>query len=325
VEQLAADGHHVRILDVEPPARRHARVDFVQGSITDPKMVKEAMAGVHHLYHTAAIPHLWLPDPMMFHETNVVGTRIVFDEAGKAGVDRIIHTSSATVLIDKLIGSSLTRVNESRQTSERDLFGPYARSKWNAEKVALSYADKLPVVIVLPTLPLGPGDRHFTPPSRMLRDFVDGKNFAYANCILNIIDVRNVALGHRLACAHGRPGQRYILNGHSIPMVAFLECLERVTDRPMPKWRVNCSMALVASAAMELWSGLVSGRPPIAPLAGLRTGLRPVVFDSNLAETELCLPVTPLEETLKDAVSWLASAGHLAGESQNVALAFDDR
>lgn len=325
VQQLLADGHDVRILDVEPPARSYMGVDFIQGSITDADMVREAMQGVHHLYHTAAIPHLWLPDPRMFHETNVVGTSIVFEAAVRAHVERVVHTSSATVLIDKSSERRQTVVSENHQTRESDLIGPYARSKWNAENVALSYADRLPVVIVMPTLPLGPGDRHFTPPSRMLRDFINGKNVAYADCILNIIDVRDVALGHSLACLHGRSGQRYLLNSHSVPMAVFLECLERLTDHPMPKWRVPCSLALVASACMELWSNLVTGRSPIAPLAGLRAGLRPIVFESRRAQVELGLPTTPLDDTLKDAVAWLAGNGHLSDQRFPAEFAFDDR
>ena len=325
VRQLLADGQKVRILDIEPPARRFMDVDYIQGSITDTNVVREAMCGVCHLYHTAAIPHLWLPDPTMFHETNVVGTRIVFDEAVRANVKRAVHTSSATVLINKSLDRRQRLVSETHQTQESDLIGHYARSKWNAENMALSYADKLSVIIVMPTLPLGPGDRHFTPPSHMLRDFVNGKNVAYADCILNIIDVRDVALGHSLACLRGHSGQRYLLNSHSLPMAVFLECLERLTDLPMPKWRVPCCLALVASACMEVWSNLITGRSPIAPLAGLRAGLQPIIFDSRRARVELGLPAMPLDDTLKDAVAWLASNGHLSGHRFPAELAFDDR
>ena len=122
-------------------------------------------------------------------------------------------------------------LDETYQTDERGLVGPYARSKWQAEKVARDFMDKLPIVIVLPTLPLGPGDRRLTPPSRMLLDFSSGRIEAYIDCILNIIDVRDAAAGHRLACVRGRSGRRYILNGHSLSMVSFLSCLE-TPDQP---------------------------------------------------------------------------------------------
>jgi dihydroflavonol-4-reductase len=325
VDQLVLAGAKVRILDIEAPARRQTNVEFIRGSVTDSASVRQAMRGVRHLYHTAAIPHLWIPDPAMYHETNVVGTRIVFDEALRAGVERIVHTSSATVLLDRRTGRAATTVDEAHMVEERALIGAYARSKWQAERVALGYADKLALVVVLPTLPLGPGDRHLTPPSRMLLDFIGARSIAYVDCILNIIDVRDVARGHLLACVRGRPGQRYILNRHSLAMADFLDCLEALTGRRMPGWKIPGRAALVLGAALELWSNLVSGRPPIAPLAGVRASLCPIVFDGRLAHEELGLPATRLEETLKDAVAWLAGTGHPSSDGGDPAYAFGER
>lgn len=325
VDRLISSGEHVRILDIEPPMKRQAKVDYVRGSVTDPEAVRAAMAGVRHVYHTAAIPHLWIADPRMFQETNVMGTRIVFEEALKANVEKVIHTSSATVLVDSNDRRQAITLNESQRTSEQQVIGHYARSKWRSEQIALGYADKLPVVVVLPTLPLGPGDHHFTPPSRMLLDFVTGKSLAYADCTLNIIDVRDVAAGHLLACERGIPGQRYILNRHSLPMARFLKYLEEVTHLNMPRWEIPGGMALLVSAVLEAWSSLLSGRAPIAPLAGVRTGLKPIKFDGRLAEVELGLPATSLSDTLKDAVAWFADAGHLDDAKLSPTLAFGDR
>jgi dihydroflavonol-4-reductase len=324
VDQLVDAGEQVRILDIEPPAKHKSRVTFVQGSVTDRNAVRMAMEGVRHVYHTAAIPHLWIADPNLFHETNVVGTQIVFEQALAAEAEKVVHTSSALVLIDSADRRSTITLNEQQQTSEHSLIGHYARSKWHAEAVARRFADKLPVVVVMPTLPLGPGDHHFTPPSRMLLDFVNGKNLAYADCILNIMDVRDVAAGHRLACVKGRPGQRYILNRHSLPMASFLQCLQQVTERAMPTWRVPGGMALVVSAMLELWSGVVSRKPPVAPLAGVRAGLRSIMFDGGLAHSELGLPTRPLSDTLRDAVKWLASAGHLDDDLLSTGFAFGE-
>lgn len=325
VDQLVLAGSKVRILDIEPPQRLHADVDYVQGSVTDPETVRQAMEGVRHVFHTAAIPHLWIPDPAMYEQTNVIGTRIVFDEALKAGVERAVHTSSATVLIDRRSGGQPRTVDESCRTEEPALIGPYARSKWRAEQVALGYADRMQVVAVLPTLPLGPGDHHLTPPSRMLLDFITCRTPAYVDCILNIIDVRDVAVGHLLASARGRSGQRYILTRHCLPMLSFLERLARITQRPMPRLKVPHPVALAASASFELWSSFVSGRSPIAPLAGVRSGLQPITFDGGLAAEILGLPGTALDETIKDAVAWLADAGFLSGERQNPAFAYGER
>lgn len=324
VDQLLAKGDRVRILDIEPPSARRAGVSFIQGSVTDRHVVEEAVSGVRHIYHTAAIPYLWAPDPVAFHEINVVGTEIVIKAALRGGVERVVHTSSATVLTSRHAHHGSAILDETRHTREQDLFGHYARSKWRAETLVLSYRDRLSVVVVMPTLPLGPGDRHLTPPTRMLLDFVNGRNPVFADCLLNIIDVRDVAAGHLFACERGRSGQRYILNQHGVAMAAFLQHLEEITGHTMPRWRIPKLAALVASAAAEAWSDLVTKQAPRAPLAGTRMSLLPLAFDSQLARTELGLPATPLVETLSDAVAWLAEAGHLSGTIEKPALAFGD-
>jgi len=325
--QLAAQGHRVRNLDIEPPAKKQAdAVEYIKGSVTDARVVKEAMDGVDHLYHTAAIPHLWIADNALYHETNVVGTRIVLDAAVKADVKRAVHTSSATVLIDQESNRLEQRiVDERHQTREAALFGHYARSKWRAEQLALGYADKLPVVAVLPTLPLGPGDHHLTPPSRMLLEFVNGTHPAYVDCILNIIDVRDAASGHCLAGKHGKSGQRYILNRHSLPMATFLDHVGRLTNRRMPRWKVPGNLALAVSAISDVWVNRVGGGPPLAPLAGVRMSRQPIIFDADRADSELGLPATPLDKTLKDAMACFADRACLARPRGSADLAFDNR
>lgn len=146
VDQLLARGDHVRILDVEPPSAKRADVSFIKGSVTDRHVVEEAVSGVRHIYHTAAIPYLWAPDPAIFHEVNVVGTEIVIEAALKGGVERVVHTSSATVLTSRHADHGLAILDETRHTREQDLFGHYARSKWRAETLALSYGDRLPLL-----------------------------------------------------------------------------------------------------------------------------------------------------------------------------------
>jgi dihydroflavonol-4-reductase len=322
VDQLVANGDTVRILDLEPPRKRLARTTFIQGSITDHMVLNEALGGVDHVYNLAAIPHLWIPNSEMYREVNVVGTRRVFEAALKAGVQRVVHTSSSTVLMGGIRGQEVVTLDEAHQTMKEDLVGHYARSKWEAERVALSFADKMSVVVVIPTLPIGPGDRHLTPPTRMLLDFVNGRNRAFVDSILNIIDVRDVAAGHRLAAARGRSGERYILNHHSLEMRAFLRELETITGRAMPRWRVPISIAVLFSAIFEAWSDLISGRTPIAPLAGTRMSMQPIVFDGRRAAEELGLPATPLFNTLRDAIIWLASSDLIKDEINLSTFAF---
>ncbi len=325
VAQLHARGEAVRIVDLVAPPTVQPGVDFIQGGITDPGLMRRALEGAETVYHAAAVPHLWAPDPSIYQHVNVDGSRIVFEEALRAKVRKVIHTSSATVLTAARPGRRPLVVDEHFETSEDDLFGHYAKSKWRAEAQARRFADRLPIVTVMPTMPLGPGDRHRTPPTRMLQDLLNGDVPAYLDCYLNIVDVRAVAAGHTLAAARGAPGRRYLLNQHSLDMKRFLQHLAIVTGCPMPTLRVPSSLALVASAVDEIWSTHVTGRAPRAPLAGTRMAVRLIEFSARRARTELGFPETPLLQTLTDAVEWLAEGGHVRAADIKTPLAFSGR
>ncbi len=325
VDQLLAKGETVRIFDVETPPVIRAGVTFVRGSVTDRALVERVIDGARHVYHTAAIPQLWAPDPAVYQQINVDGTKIVLEAAVKAGVERVVHTSSSAVLTGRHIGPGHTVVDETLQTYEHHLFGHYARSKWRAESVASSFSDRLSIVIVMPTLPFGPGDRRLTPPTRMLVDFINGRTPAYMDCLLNIIDVRDVAAGHILACERGRCGQRYILNQHTVDMASFLQQLRELTGRTMPHWRLPPKAALFASMIDEAWSTLVTKRIPRAPIAGTCMGGRPVEFSNRLAQTQLGCPSTPLLQTLIDAVSWLSERDRITVSHEKPSLVFSGR
>ena len=103
------------------------------------------------------------------------------------------------------------------------MIGPYCRSKLKGEQEAFRLADAgAPVIVVCPTLPIGPGDHHLTPPSRMTLAFCQGKLPAYLDCEFNMIDVRDIATGMRAAMQVGRPGVRYLLGGANLRLIEWL-------------------------------------------------------------------------------------------------------
>ncbi len=325
VAQLRARGEMVRIVDLVAPPSIQAGVTFIRGSVTDPALVRRAMEDARIVYHSAAVPHLWSPDPAIYQEVNVDGSRVVFEAALGAGIEKVVHTSSSTVLMDRNASHHPALIDESYQTAEGDLAGHYAKSKWRAEALARAFADRLPIVTVMPTLPFGPGDRHVTPPTRMLRDFINGEMPAYIDCLLNIVDVRDVAAGHILACEQGKPGTRYLLNQHTIGMKTFLQHLQALTGRTMPQWRIPPALALAASAVDEAWSTHVTKQTPRASFAGTCMAVKPVGFSNNLARSVLGLPETPLLQTLIDAVGWLAEGGYVTSPRRKFPLAFSGR
>ena len=302
---LTERGDKVRVFDRHPANRAtDAAVDYRQGDITDARAVTEAMTGVSHVYHLAADPNLWNRDKGSFERVNLGGTLNVLAAAERHRPERIVYTSTESILTG-LRGAGDAMTDEGVTLSVEDMPGPYCRSKFLAEKAALEAAHNgLPVVVVNPTLPIGPGDRRLTPPSRMLIDLLNGHTPAYLETAFNMIDVRDAALGHLLAAERGRPGRRYILGGENLTMSHLLALLGEMTGRPMPRRRVPYWMALAYSVADEFVADRITGRPPRAPLTGVRLARQAMHFDNSRALSELGLKPRPLRRSLADAIAW---------------------
>jgi len=305
VRLLHERGERVRVLDLAGAPGLPPDVEVVTGSILDAGKLRHAMAGAGRVYHLAANPNLWARDPDVFMQTNYRGTLAVLAAAADAKPERLVYTSTESILKSHRHPTTGT-VDETVSWTVDDMPGPYCRSKFLAEQAAMAAAqDGLPVVIVNPTLPIGPGDNHLTPPTRMLLDFLSGRAPAYLDCVFNLVDVRTVALGHILAADKGRIGERYILGGRNIGVLDLLQLLGALSGRRMPSLRIPYWLAWSTAAISESLS-LVTKRPPIAPLTGVRLARTPMRFDSSKAVRELGLPVTPLETSLVDALAWFA-------------------
>jgi dihydroflavonol-4-reductase len=311
VERLVDSGQRVRVVERPGAAVDHlpAGVEVVFADIRDRAAVARAMAGAGRVYHLAANPNLWVRDRDEFRAVNYQGTIHVLDAALAAGAGRVLHTSTESILTK---AGATGPIDEDVEITADDTVGPYCRSKLLAERYALSRArEGLPVVVANPTMPVGPGDRGMSPPTRLIRAFCRGRLPAVIDCTLNLIDVRDVALGLNLVMERGRPGRRYLLGHVNLTLVGLLQRLSELTGVAVPRWRVPYPVGLAVAALSELWADLVTGRTPTATLTGLRLSRRIMHFDPARSLGELGLRPRPLEESLADAVSWLRRAGHL--------------
>lgn len=312
VSVLLDRGHRVRILDIEdaPDLRAHAEV--IQGSILDPQLLSLALRGVDHLYHLAGNPDLWAARRAQFDEVNRAGTEAVMRAARAAELETVLHCSTESVLIGCRRANGAL-VDESAALELDDMMGPYCRSKFLAERAAHAAAQAgLPVVIVNPTMPLGPGDRHFTPPTRMLHFLLTRSPPAYLDFRFNVVDVRDAAEGMVLAAERGRVGERYILGGDNVSMREFLRIVASASGRGMPRLPIPKWVALAASHASETIADLVTSRMPNAPVTGVRLAAHSLEFDTRRARTALGFRTRPLAATVADAIAWLQAEGHLA-------------
>lgn len=326
VRELLQRGKTVRILDLAKPEQRIPGVDYRQGSITDGALVSAAMENVDWVFHLAANAGLWSPRKQDFLSINQIGTRNVMTAAQAAGVARVVHTSTESILkTDKKINSKTKRkthqqrasmgkalIDESVQLTFDDMVGAYCQGKYLAEQEALAAAARgLPVVVVNPTIPIGPGDRRLTPPSRMILGFLNGDYPAFLNSSLNMVDARDIALGHILAAEKGRVGERYLLGNTNLQLKELLQMLKTLTGRPMPKRQVPYWLAFTVSVVQEFIADTITHRPPQAPLTGVRLAGSPMSFSSEKARQELGFIGRPVRESLGDAIEWYGQQGLL--------------
>jgi dihydroflavonol-4-reductase len=188
----------------------------------------------------------------------------------------------------------------------------YKLSKWQGEQEALRLARQgLPVIIVNPSTPIGPRDVKPTPTGQIIVDFLNRKMPAYLETGLNWVHVRDVAVGHILAAERGRVGERYILGNAqgNWPLEKTFAALEELAGVPAPKLRIPYLAALAAAYVSESISAF-TGKPPRAPLAGVRMARHTMFFNPAKAVNQLGLPQTPPKEALAEAVEWFRRNGY---------------
>ncbi len=315
---LRAQGHQVRILDEAATAVPVQGAEFVQGSVLDRDTVLRALDGIDHVYHLAAIAHLWTADMARFDRVNREGTEIMLSAAASRKVARFVHCASAATLVSPHSGG--TSIDETVQRELADTAGPYSRSKYLGEQAALAAGRAgQPVVVVNPTLPIGPGDDRLTPPMAMLALYLQGRMPGSLNFILNLVDVRDVALGMILAAQRGRVGERYILGGENVSMKQLAAVLESSTGKKAIRFWIPGQVALAAGIASEWFATRLTRREPAATTEGVRLALRSAYIDTGKAQREFSYSPRPMPEALADAVAWLQSKDLGALQARSVA------
>ena len=276
-------------------------VEPVAGDLRIPESLEKAVAGCELVYHVAADYRLWARHPGEIYRSNVDGTRNLLEAALRAGVRRVVYTSTVGCIG---VAGDGTPGDESAAARLEEMSGAYKRSKCLAEGVALEFATRgLPVVVVNPTAPVGDRDVKPTPTGRIILDFLRRRMPAYVDTGLNLVDVRDVARGHLLAAEHGRPGERYILGARNMTLREILEALAGVTGLAAPRMRIPYAMAWAYGAAGTAWAS-ISGREPRAPLEAVRMSRKKMWVRTDKAERELGYRPGPVEEALRRAVEW---------------------
>ena len=316
VRTLLDRGHEVIALvgaDQDTHPRDDTDVEIRAFELHDRAGVFAALEGAETLIHTAATSAFWAPDASDLYRVNVEGTRHVLDAARELGVAKVVYTSSTATLSPAFENAddAERHGNEDGVFDLRRFRGHYKMSKAMAETVAMRAAARgLPLVITHPTTVIGPGDRRPTPSGSMIRHFLDGHLKVFIAMRQNVVDVRDVALGHVLALEKSAPGERYILGGDNLSMHELLDLLADITGLPKPRIALPIPLLNVAGRVNEWISDHITHRPPVATLEAALHARDSRSVSIDKARKELGYDPRDARTVLTDAVRWFAETGH---------------
>lgn len=288
-------------------------VEIRWADVRDATSVRRAIDGCRFVFHSAAVYGFWAPAPRVFYDVNIGGTRNVLAAAAACGAERLVYTSTVGTL--GLEGAARgVPATEDSPANVGHLYGHYKRSKYVAEHEALrAAAEGLPVVLVLPTFPLGPRDRRPTPTGKVVVDYLNGRIPAYVDTAMNVVHVDDLARGHLLALERGRSGRSYILGGQNVTMRGLLQMLAEVSGLPRVTRRIPGSVALVAGAVSEAVEGRLLRRRPSVPLEAARMSTTMMIFDDTRARTEIAYTSRPAIAAVESSARWFLEHGYVTG------------
>jgi len=319
--QLVARGDDVRVLMRVSSTNRaiaDLSLEYVTGDLRDPASLDRAMKGVKRVFHVAADYRLWAKRSQDIYDSNVGGTKNLLEAARRAGVEQLIYTSTvATIAVDRP-----QHPNESTDAKLEEMVGHYKRSKWLAEKEALAAAKTgLPVIVAMPTTPVGPWDWKPTPTGKIILDFLNGKMPGYVETGLNFVGVEECAAGHLLIAEKGKIGERYLLGAENLTLKGMLDLLSKITGLPAPKLKIPHGLALGVAYASTAFSRLI-GREPGIPVEGVKIARHMMYVDCSRARRELGFKAGPVAAALERAVRWYEANGYIAkGRAKRMARA----
>lgn len=299
--QLVDDGADVRIFRREQSSlallgTAAEKVDHAVGDLTHARDLHEAMEGVDQVYHVAGKVSFDRREREVLRRVNAGGTANVVDAALEADIDRLVHTSSIAAL-GRPLGSNAP-IDETTPWDSGAQRSAYARSKRRAElEVHRGIAEGLDAVIVNPALVFGVG-RDDTNTRRIVDAVRSGWTVAAPPGGTNVVDVQDVAAGHRAAMDRGTSGERYILGGENRSWTSILTVLSEAFGIDPPQYTIPGPL-LTAGAFLSETVAAVTRTRPFLPRSTARTAAHTYRFDNARARDELGCTFRPFGETAR--------------------------
>lgn len=277
--------------------------------LDDVATLAELMAGCQWVFHTAAISDYWrYRGRKQLYRTNIDGTHNMLAAALRAGVERIVFTSSLAACGLPEPGRQLTEADE---FNLRPSGFPYGYSKHLAEReVRRAVAAGLPAVTVNPSVVIGPGDVNRIA-SAMVVEAARGRLRVATPGGTNFVAVSDVVAGHIAAAESGRVGERYILGGENLSFRDAFSTVCDIVGQPGPKIVLPRWIIPVAAAAVAAARTVVGPRLPI-DAKQMRLSSAGIYADGSKARAELGVPLTPFRTAAQCAYQWYVENDYLA-------------
>jgi dihydroflavonol-4-reductase len=311
VERLVARGDEVVAL--ARSAASEAVLDslgarVVRGELLDEDVLSRAMEGCTIVFNVAGVNTLCVDDPAPMMQANVKGPPVVIRAAARAGVPRLVHTSSSAT-----IGEAPGAVGREDTPHRGWYLSTYERSKTEGERAAFSAGREtgVEVVCVNPSSVQGPGRAGGT--ARFLLAFLDGRLKVFVQTNVSLVDIADCTEGHLLAAEHGVAGERYLLSGIALTLTEALALAGEVAGVQRRPRLVPRPAAIAAAYAVEHTFRLARRRPPVCREM-VKTLLHGHRYDGSRAERELGVQYTSPRETLRRTVDWARGAGLLQSQ-----------
>jgi len=311
VKVLLEQGVQVRAMTLPGENLRNlegVEVEKIEGNVLDPASLDRAIKGCDTLFHLAAIYSIWQKDRAIFYRVNLQGARNTLWAARRAGVEKIVFTSSVAgigIKPGKDLSDEETAFNQFRYAND------YVLTKYLSQEEALTFArEGLPLVVVNPGFPFGEGDIAPTPTGKMILDIVNGTNFMYFTGGLTVVDVKDVARGHLLAAQKGKVGEKYILSHQNFTIKEFFGLIAKTAGVRKPFLWSPVFAAKIFGSLMEKMAEQ-SGKPPMTTAREVPYLSQYFFVDNSKARRELGMEFTPIEDSLSRAIEWFRRVGYI--------------
>ena len=284
-------------------SRPESEIEVVEGSVLDPEAVAKAVDGVERIYHLAGKVSRNPDDVRELYRVHVEGTTTLCRAARSAGVKRIVLASTSGTIAVTEDGETIP---DETAPPPLELIGgwPYYTSKLYQEEAAKRECEGGPEIVILnPSLLLGPGDKRLSSTEDVLR-FLARDIPVIPPGGVNFVDVRDVAEAFRSAMEKGRSGERYLLGGPNWSFKKFFERLERLSKVKGPRVKLPESMYTIAGMAVDAFYRQLDKAPPVDRVS-IEMGQRFWYVDASKAEREIDFRARDPYETLHDTVAYI--------------------